>query len=60
MCVCACLELLKREREERGEKGKVRGSGGVCGRHQQMANQAFMQALSDYNRGAPTDNAQEQ
>ena len=58
--MCVLFGLLKREREKRGEKGKVRGSRGICRRHQRTANQASMQALSDYNRGAPIHNAQEQ
>ena len=58
MCVCVCVlfGLLKREGGgggERGEKGKVRGSGGVCRRHQRTANQASMHALSDYCRSVP-------
>ena len=54
VCVCVLFGLLKRERGgKRGEKGKVRGSGGVCRRHQRTANQASMHALSDYCRSVP-------
>ena len=61
MRVCVCVVwVVKRERKKRGEKGKVQGSRGVCRRHQRTANQASMQALSDYNCGAPIHNAQEQ
>ena len=51
MCVCVLFGLLKRERG--GEERGVRGSGGVCRRHQRTANQASMHALSDYCRSVP-------
>ena len=54
VCVCVLFGLLKREGGgKRGEKGKVRGSGGVCRRHQRTAHQASMHAPSDYCRSVP-------
>ena len=57
MCVCVCVVWVVKKRKggggKRGEKGKVRGSGGVCRRHQRTANQASMHALSDYCRSVP-------